>query len=140
MTSLGVTNVKEEDFLLQKEIIKKVISSISKKSLSSTIDKKIVKLSPLEFLYAYTNLSQKTYSSSRYRKLFVDFFQSLESAFPGSAYIAAHMMFDEYQDFASQLDKVGSESIFKEVEKYMSKEEASVVRAIVESGGVYRAS
>lgn len=140
MTTQSVENVEKDDFLQQKEIIKKIISSISKKSLTSTIDKRLTKLSPLEFLYAYTGMSQKTNLTSRYRKLLIDFFQSLESAFPGSAYIAAHMICDEDQNFNPQIDRIGSESIFEEIEKYMSKQETSVVRAIIESGGGYRSS
>ena len=79
------SNPIQESYQLEIQNIKKIIKGIESKSLSSTIDNRLVKIGPLEFLYAYTTISQNQKIYSPYRKLLVDMLSSLETAFPGSA-------------------------------------------------------
>lgn len=123
------------------DLIARIVKSIESGSLSTTIDNRIVKISPLEFLFVYTSMSQKTSKGSSYRKPLIDLFQSLESAFPGSAFIAAKFLVNDInRDYINSLrpHKMNSKSIFEAIKKVVSLEENSVIKAIIETGGLYR--
>jgi len=125
------------------ECIRKIITSIDDASLSTTIDNKIVKISPLEFVFAYSSISQNDFKTSAYRKPLIDLFQSLESAFPGSAFIAAKFLINDIdRNSMGSLDiqKMCSNEIFDAIESLMSAEEGSVVKEIIKVGGLFRSS
>lgn len=128
---------------LDKEIdlIQSIVSSIQNKSLSTTVDNRIVKVSPLEFLFVYTSLSLRNSETSSYRKPFLDLFQSLETASPGSAYIGAHMLVHGCDlGKPKLLGRTSSRVIFSMLSKLLSQEENQVVQSIIESGGGFKKS
>ena len=143
MISISDYSKLKNDLNVELETIKRIVDSISRKSLSTTIDNKVTKLSPLEFFFAYSSISQKTSKTSAYRKPLIDLFQSLESAFPGSAFIAAKFLIGEIDKNdldGLEIESMNSSMIFKSIEKLVSMEEASVVKAIIQTGGLFRPS
>lgn len=143
MISISDYSKLKDDLNVEIETIKSIVDSISNKSLSTTIDNNLVKLSPLEFFFAYSSISQKTSKTSSYRKPLIDLFQSLESAFPGSAFIAAKFLIgkiDKNDLEGTEIEKMNSSKIFKAIEELVSMEEASVIKAIIQTGGLFRPS
>lgn len=140
---MTVISAKTLDLEFSKEIdlVSRIVKSIEEGKLSSTIDNRIVTLSPLEFLFAYSSMSQTSGKISPYRKPFLDLFQSLESASPGSAYIAGQMLVNEC-DLGEVffLGRAKSSNIFDALENLISREENQVVRGIIESGGGFKKS
>lgn len=137
-------NQLAHEFRLELEEINKITRAISSGSLSSTIDNKLVKLTPLEFVFAYTSISQRSNKITPYRKPLIDLFKSLESASPGSAFIAANILLSKEIEEASldvKMNKRQSSSrIFSTLSFLMSHEEHNVVKAIIESGGLCQPS
>lgn len=128
---------------LKKEmsIISGIINSIDHKKLTGTIDNKLTKLSPLEFLYAYTNSHQIDPVDRPYRKLIIDMFSSLETAFPGSAFIAGHILVNnskEKEEWTSS--RVDSKHILKSIGTLMSVEELSLLENLVQCGALYKSA
>ena len=133
------SNPIQESYQLEIQNIKKIIKGIESKSLSSTIDNRLVKIGPLEFLYAYTTISQNQKTYSPYRKLLVDMLSSLETAFPGSAYLAAKMITDGSDSYRFvNTDRLSSSDIFGQISSMISSVEASILKSVVSSGGFYR--
>lgn len=140
MKILGQTELRLH---LKKElsIISDTINSIDSKKLTGTIDNKLTKLSPLEFLYVYTNSRQIDPNERPYRKLMIDMFSSLETAFPGSAFIAGQILVNSFEENAEWTsNRVSSGQILKAIGTLMSVEELSLLEKLVECGALYKSA
>ena len=129
-----------EDFEYHKRVIKEIVSSIENKKRIHTVDNKIRDAKPTEFLYCYAHLTSKRLLASPLRNMFLDYFNSLETAFPTGAYIGAKMLEDDSLGSFTSHERNRSFDIFEELNNIFDKKTVQVVKSIISMGGVYRRS
>ena len=128
----------QNDIKDQLDVIRNIVSSIESKSSNHTVSNRIATATPLEFLYVYTHLISKKQNSSPLRKLFIDFFQSLETAFPTGAFVGAKMLTDTNSYEWTGPLQLGANDLISKIRNIVGHEAFNVVKQIIKCGGLYK--
>lgn len=128
----------QADLSNQTILIDKIVKSIESKNSKHAVGDRLGTATPLEFLYVYTHLISKEQDESPLRKLFIDYFQSLETAFPTGAYIGAKALLSEETIGWTGPNRISSDCIFQSLRDLVGHEAFAVVSNLIKSGALYR--
>ena len=128
----------QKDLASQIDLISRIVLSIESNNSKHTVGDRIEVATPLEFLYVYTHLISKEQNDSPLRKLFIDFFQSLETAFPAGAFVGAKLFLSQNPLKWKGPERLVSSRLFEGIKNLVGHESSHVVEQMVRSGGLYR--